>query len=199
MWRSHDKPRSIAARSWLRRPKALDPEDARRIAVERYLTAYGPASIADIGKWLGDPRLPRIKSAVASMGGAIVRSKGDDGRDLIDLTDLPLPPEDTAAPPRFLSRWDSVLIGYDVRERILPKRYVAAVAKANGDFLPTFLVDGFVAGLWSIETATGEAVLRLEAFAKLSRDERRGLEGEGERLVRFHEPEAARHHVAWEP
>jgi hypothetical protein len=197
MWRSHDKPRYIAARSWLRRPKALDPEDARRIAVERYLTAYGPASIADIGKWLGDPRLPRIKSAVASMGGAIVRSKGDDGRDLIDLTDLPLPAEDTAAPPRFLSRWDSVLIGYDVRERILPKRYVAAVAKANGDFLPTFLVDGFVAGLWSIEVQKGEAVLRLEAFAKLSRDERRGLEDEGERLVRFHEPEARRHEVTW--
>jgi Winged helix DNA-binding domain len=131
------------------------------------------------------------------MGDAIVRSKGDDGRELADLTDLPLPPEDIAAPPRFLSRWDSVLIGYDLRERILPKRYVAAVAKANGDFLPTFLIDGFVAGLWSIEMQKNDAVLRLEAFAKLSRDERRGLEDEGERLVRFHEPEARRHEVTW--
>jgi hypothetical protein len=74
---------------------------------------------------------------------------------------------------------------------------VAAVAKANGDFLPTFLVDGFVAGLWSIEMQKGEAVLRLEAFAKLRRDERRGLEDEEERLVRFHEPEARRHEVTW--
>jgi Winged helix DNA-binding domain len=83
------------------------------------------------------------------------------------------------------------------RERILPKRYAKAVAKPNGDFLPTFLIDGFVAGLWSIETDKAEAVLRLEAFDKVRPADRRGLEEEGERLVRFHEPEAARQDVAW--
>jgi hypothetical protein len=115
----------------------------------------------------------------------------------VDLPELPTPPEDAQAPPRFLSRWDSVLIGHDVRERILPARYTAAVVKPNGDFLPTFLVDGFVAGLWSIESTKGEAVLRLEAFEKLSRADGRRLEEEGERLVRYHEPEAARHEVTW--
>ena len=196
-WRSHDKPRYVAARSWLRRSRTPSADDALRITVERYLTAYGPASVADIAKWLGHPRLPRIKATIAAMGDAVVPSRGDDGRELVDLADLPTPSEDEPAPPRFLSRWDSALIGYDVRERILPKRYVGAVAKANADFLPTFLVDGFVAGLWAIETMKDEAVLRLEAFGKLSRDDRRGLEDEAERLIRFHESEASRYHVAW--
>jgi hypothetical protein len=40
-------------------------------------------------------------------------------------------------------------------------------------------------------------VLRLEPFEKVSPADRRGLEDEGERLVRFHEPDATRHEVQW--
>ena len=197
LWRSHGKPRYVAARSWLGGLDAPSPDDALRIAVERYLVAYGPASIADIGKWLGRPRLPRIKAAVAALGERIVQSKAEDGRALVDIAGSPLPSPDQPAPPRFLSRWDSALIGYDVRDRILPAGHTAAVAKANADFLPTFLVDGFVAGLWSIETRGDEAVLRLEPFAKLSAADRRALEDEGEGLARFHEPDARHHGVDW--
>jgi hypothetical protein len=39
--------------------------------------------------------------------------------------------------------------------------------------------------------------LRLEPFAALSTADRRELEGDGERLVRYHEPEAERHEEAW--
>jgi hypothetical protein len=196
-WRSPDRPSYVAARSWLRGSSMPSADDGLRIAIERYLTAYGPASVADIAKWLGHPRSPRVKAAIDALGDGIVRSIGHDGRELVDLEELSMPPEDAAAAPRFLSRWDSVLIGYDQRERILPKRTVKAVAKANGDFLPTFLVDGFVAGLWSIDVTKGAAVLRLEPFEKVSPADRRGLEDEGERLVRFHEPDATRHEVQW--
>jgi len=101
------------------------------------------------------------------------------------------------APPRFLSRWDSLIIGYAARERILPPEHTPAVAKKNGDFLPTFLLDGFVAGLWSVDRAGDTAVLRLQPFATPSRQQRAALEEEAERLVRFVEPDAARHEVAW--
>lgn len=79
----------------------------------------------------------------------------------------------------------------------MPVPNSAAVAKANADFLPTFLVDGFVAGRWSIETRNTDAVLRLEPFARLSAADRRALEDEGQRLTRFHKPEARRHEVGW--
>lgn len=197
LWRSHGKPRYVAARSWLRGLDRPSADEALRVAVERYLVAYGPASIADIGKWLGQTRLPRLRAAAAALGERIVRSTAEDGRELVDISGCPLPSPDQPAPPRFLSRWDSALIGYDVRDRILPGRYTAAVAKANADFLPTFLVDGFVAGLWSVESRGDDVVLRLEPFAKLSAVDRRALADEGERLVRFHEPAARRHEVVW--
>jgi len=47
-WRSHGKPRYVAARSWLGGIDRPSADEALRIAVERYLLAYGPASIADI-------------------------------------------------------------------------------------------------------------------------------------------------------
>jgi len=81
--------------------------------------------------------------------------RGPDDRALIDLRGLPLPDGDRDAPARFLARWDSVLIAYDVRDRLIAEPHRPAVIKKNGDFLPTFLVDGMVAGLWTVETTRG--------------------------------------------
>jgi hypothetical protein len=193
-----DKPSYVAARAWLKGWASPSPDDALQTAVTRYLTAYGPASVEDIGKWLGQPRLPRIRAAVAALGERIVALTGDDGRKLVDLVDQPAPPADTPAPARFLARWDSVLIGYDARDRILPSKHRAAVAKPNGDFLPTFLVDGFVAGLWSIERPNGGgAILRLDPFGRLAPAERRSVADEAELLVRYAAPDAKEHDVSW--
>lgn len=69
--------------------------------------------------------------------------------------------------------------------------------KANADILPTFLIDGFVAGRWSIDGSAAAAIIRLEPFAGVAPKDRRALEAEAERLVRYHEPEASRYEVAW--
>lgn len=98
---------------------------------------------------------------------------------------------------RYLARWDSLLIGYDDRQRILPDEYREAVIKKNGDFLPTFLVDGFVAGLWSTDVDGTGAVLRLEPFTELTSRTRAELEEEGEALLRYMEAEAANYRLEW--
>jgi hypothetical protein len=51
----------------------------------------------------------------------------------------------------------------------------------NGDVAQTFLVDGFVAGTWSI--ADGRVVI--DPFAPLSRAVRREVEDEAARLETF--------------
>jgi Winged helix DNA-binding domain len=197
-WGEHGRPRYIDATVWLGDPGApVDPEVATATAVERYLGAYGPASLADIGKWMGQARVGILRAAIEGLGERVRPLVGADGRDLLDLADGTIPNADVPAPPRFLSRWDSVLIAYDDRDRILPAAHRPAVAKKNGDFLPTFLVDGFVAGLWSTASRKGAATLTLEPFATIGAADRRALEVEAERLVRFIEPEATRHEVRW--
>ena len=198
LWRSHGRPSYIAARLWLGDGARPRPEEALKAAVERYLGAYGPASEEDILKWIGQRRITRVRAAIEALGDRIVRHTGHDERVLVDLADQTVPDEQIQVPARFLSRWDSVLIGYDIRDRILPDTYREAVIKENGDFRPTFLVDGFVAGLWSVKTERGEAVLSLNPLARVPKVDRLALEEEGERLVRYVEPDAESHGVAWE-
>ena len=65
--------------------------------------------------------------------------------------------------------------------RVLPEEYRRTVIGSNGDVAQTFLVDGLVAGMWSVEK--GRVVL--EPLARLSRSVRREVEDEAERLEAF--------------
>jgi Winged helix DNA-binding domain len=198
MWHSHAKPRYLAADVWLGPGRHPDHAAALDVAVRRYLAAYGPASLDDLVRWAGQRRVPPVRQALERLGEELVHLTGPDGGELFDLSGLKVL-EDGAAPARFLSRWDSGIIGYSARDRILPPEHTAAVAKKNGDFLPTFLLDGFVAGLWSVEVSAGRAVLRLQPFGTPSKAQRSELVDEAERLVRFVEPGATEHVVAWGP
>jgi len=44
--------------------------------------------------------------------------------------------------------WDSALLAYDDRSRILPADLRPVVIRTNGDVLPAVLVDSAVAGVW---------------------------------------------------
>ena len=197
-WGEHRAPRYVTARTWLGSADWPTREAALQVLLRRYLGAYGPASLADFGRWSGDRKLPRLRKALEGLGVEIVRLRAADGRELVDLADAPTATGDEPAPARLLARWDSVVIGYDDRSRILPSALSAAVIKKNADILATFLVDGSIAGTWTSETVKGEGVLRMSPLVKVSKRDRTALEDEGERLVRFVEHDAARHEVVWE-
>jgi hypothetical protein len=185
-WDSFSKPRYVDAGIWL--PDAVRPDEgeALRYAMERYLGAYGPASVADIGRWIGQPRLARVREAIDSLGDRVRRFLGPDDRELVDLVDAPLASGDEPAPGRFLARWDSVIIGYEGRERILPEALAPAVIiRKNGDFQPSFTVDGFVAGTWSVSSEAGTTTLEIKAVAAVPKAARSELTDEAERLAAF--------------
>ena len=54
----------------------------------------------------------------------------------------------TTLPPRLLGMWDSVLLAYEDRSRVIPDAHRQHVIRRNGDVLPTVLVDGLVRGVW---------------------------------------------------
>lgn len=196
-WGEHRAPRYVAARTWLKDTDSLTAAEALETLLRRYLGAYGPATLADFGRWSGDRKLPRLRKALEGLRDEIRRDRAEDGRELLDLADPPLATGDELAPARFLARWDSVVIGYDDRGRILPPKLSGAVIKKNADILATFLVDGLIAGTWTSETTKGVGVLRLSPLVTVPKRERTALEEEGERLVRFVERDADRHDLVW--
>jgi winged helix DNA-binding protein len=156
-----------------------DPTIARVELVRRYLGAFGPATRADIADWSG-LRVKDFASAIEALE-PLRRFRNEEGKELLDLPRAPLPPGDTPAPVRFLPKWDSLLLGHKDRRRVMTDELRKAVIATNGDVVQTFLIDGVVAGRWSV--AGGR--VRLEPFGPIPRRVARELKDETARLETF--------------
>jgi len=172
-----------------------DPAASVRHLVRRYLEGFGPATMPDIAQFSTIVR-PPIKEALAELGDEVERHEGPTGAVLYDVPGCPLPDEDAPAPPRLMAMWDSTLLAYADRARMMPPAYRKLVIRTNGDVLPTILVDGRVAGVWR---PLGDGI-EVTAFHRLSADEWTGLEQEAQALRAFlaeREPIVYRRYVHW--
>ncbi|RJX39701.1 winged helix DNA-binding domain-containing protein [Paenibacillus pinisoli] len=151
----------------------------------RYLSAFGPASIKDMQAWSG---MTRLKPYIQEWISELECFQDEAGNDLYDLPGAPLPPEDTPAPPRYLSEFDNMLISYNDRSRIMPAAYKPKIITINGLVRSTFLTDGFVSGIYSIEVDKETATLRLQPFEPISSADLELLREEGARLLEFVAP-----------
>ena len=172
-----------------------DPEDAIRAVVTSYLASFGPASRADLAQWLGRP-VTAFSAALDSLD--LVTFEAEGGPKLVDLRDAPRPDATIPAPVRFLPKWDNLLLAYDRRDRVLHEAIRKVVIRKNGDVLPTFLVDGVVAGSWDAPLR-GRALMSLTAFAPLSVRNRKAVEREAESLLAWLRPDSGTAEVVWKP
>jgi hypothetical protein len=176
-------PWSFDARSpYVTASERLAPDERQasvRHLVRRYLQAFGPASVVDLAQFsmLGRPLL---RAALGELD-EVERLEGPDGTGLFDLAGLPRPDGDTPAPPRLLPMWDSTLLAYADRGRVIPPDFRKLVTRNNGDVLPTLLVDGYVAGVWRPVGGRIEAT----AFAPLPEKAWAGLQAEATALLAF--------------
>jgi hypothetical protein len=169
---------------------------ALQTLVRRYLEGFGPASIADMAQFAMVQRA-RAKAAVQALGGSLQQWEGPGGTVLYDVPGAPLPAGDTPAAPRLMAMWDSVLLAYADRGRLILPSYRRIVTRTNGDVLPTLLVDGYVAGVWRAVQDGIEAT----AFHALDGFAWEGLAAEARALVPLlanREPKVySRYHHWW--
>ena len=186
---TYGRSRYVPAADWLGPPPdgATDGDRAAAHVAERYLTAFGPASVEDFAGYMGRLKgLTRLRKGIEALGDRLVHLRDRDGRALVDLAYAPRPAADTPAPPRLLARWDSLLLAYGTRHRtrVLPAQHQSTVITKNADVLPTFLVDGFVAGTWlPLRDPDGTPRIELRPFSRLRSEDRAALEDEAERLL----------------
>ncbi|AZM56410.1 hypothetical protein DMA15_30690 [Streptomyces sp. WAC 01529] len=149
--------------------------------VLRYLAAFGPASVKDMQTWA---RLTRMREVFERLRPRLRTFRDENGVELFDLPDAPRPAADTPAPPRFLPEFDNLLLSHADRTRVVPAAYKGRTWKGNFAYC-TFLLDGFLAGVWRLEedARSGSAVLTIEPFGKPGRAERDALTREAERML----------------
>jgi len=171
------------------------PDESVQQLVLRYLEAFGPASVADFAQFTM-LRRPVTQRAVQALGDKVEEVDGPDGVRLFDVPGALIPAEDTVAPPRLLPMWESILLAYSDRSRVIPPGYRRLVIRQNGDVLPTLLVDGYVAGVWR----PVERGIEATAFHQLSDEAWGGLAEEARALVAFladREPTVYRRYAHW--
>ena len=152
----------------------------RRHLVRAYLRGFGPATWRDIASWSG-MSVGDVRAAAQDL--TLVRYRDEDGRELLDLPDVPLPDPDTPAPVRFLPHWDANLLVHARRTGILPEAYRPRIFSIRNPFsVGAYLVDGVVAGAWSVKAGK----IQLDPFEELSARDGRAVEREREALEAFH-------------
>jgi hypothetical protein len=184
----YGRSRYALATDWLAvEPPVIDPAEARVHLARRYLAAFGPATVQDLAAYVGRGKggIGVWKEAVAALGDEVTELRDEDGRSLFDLIDAPRPDETAPVPARLLARWDSLLLSHAsaARGRVIATHHRPRVYSRNADVLPTFLIDGLVAGTWEVVRSDGAAAITLRPFAKLVPADAEALEAEAHRVL----------------
>ena len=161
----------------------LGPENARKARGSSTWSAatsrgFGPAvrTNRELGRRLapddrdGARRLELRRASRTSRAGA--RRPPARCRSPRDAGAGPLPPD-----------WDATLLVHARRTQILPEEYRSRVFNTKTPHsVPTFLVDGQVAGTWKHE----KGHVKVSPFSRLPKGVRSELDDEAERLAQFH-------------
>ncbi len=173
LWGRSGQVALTTAEHWLGRP--AEPAPAPDATVLRYLAAFGPASVKDMQTWAG---LTRLREAFERLRPRLLTFHDPNGVELFDLPGAPRPAADTPAPPRFLPEFDNLLLSHADRTRVVPPEYWGRAWQGNVAHR-TFLVDGFLAGVWRID---GQDLV-VEPFGRLTKAERDDVVAEGARML----------------
>jgi hypothetical protein len=183
VWGASGLPRHTSAQAWLGSP--LDAGPSPDALVLRYLTAFGPATVADVQAWSG---LTRLGEVVDRLRPGLRTFRDERGKELFDLPGAPRPAPGAPAPVRLVAEFDNLVLSHADRARVISPGHRQRLNTRNGIFPGTVLVDGFVAGMWRIARTRGSATLTIEMFVPVSPADRDAIVGEAERLLGFAVP-----------
>jgi len=173
------------ADTWIK--KSIGADTKPHALVQRYLAAFGPATPADAQTWSG---LKGLSAVFDELRPKLSVFRDERGRELFDLPSAPRPDADVPVPVRFLPEFDNIVLSHADRSRIVDDAHRSAIVTKNLQVRATFLVDGFVAGTWSVERKKTAATMIVQPFTKLSRAAQQDLMKEAQLVLEFAERDA---------
>ena len=194
VWGKSGLARHTPADVWLGRPlndplaEPLPRPVALAAMVERYLAAFGPATVQDVQAWSG---LTRLREIVDPMRDRLRVFADERGRELFDRPDSPRPDPDVPAPARLAAEYDNLILSHDDRTRVMADDDRRQLFRQLNSFPGSVLLDGFVAGAWRVKRAKGTATVTIELFrARIPARDRDALEAEAARVLAVTAPKA---------
>lgn len=178
--------RFALAEQWLGKRERVPADEAQRVLLRRFLSAYGPATARDFAKWsgLGIPEAQAVFDAAAD---ELAEVALEDGTGFILSRDLPSLRNSAldGRVVRLLPNFDTYLLAHASKGHLVDPAACKRVYRNQGWISPTVLVDGKVAGTWAIERAGKWVVFEISPFAAWARDLRARVEEECAGLGKF--------------
>jgi len=169
---------------WVPRARSTSRATALGELARRYFAAYGPATVEDLNAWSG--------IAMADARSAVVGAKSI----LIGVTiqgqagfvlKARLKRVTTSATPqvRLLPAFDAYLLGYRRRDLAVPPSLQRRLQRGGGWLHPAVVVNGRAVAAWSLHKSGSRGQVQVQAFERIPRAVRAGIEAEVADIGRF--------------
>ena len=184
----------VRADRWVGKPKRIDPDEAWRELVRRFLRAYGPTTLDGLSRWFGlkpAAALPILRSLEPDAAAVTL-----EGRKAWMLTRRETASARRVSSVRLLAQYDCYVIGSHPRETIIDERARTQIRSyKRGQWegtvgVPVLLLDGVVSGVWDRRSRGRRIEIGVQPAVKLTPAQRRGVVAEVARIERFFGREA---------
>jgi hypothetical protein len=188
------QPVYVPFEQWAGPLQPLPEQAALRELARRYLAAYAPAAPPDLAAWSG-LKIGEARQAWELLRDELAPLETDEGQlwllksQLGELEEIAQAESASNTEPspvvHLLPRFDTYLLGYRDRRRILAPELEIKL-KSSGGILPaTLLVDGRLAGVWKSKVSDKQLEINVQPFEPLPERLLPLLEGEARRVGRF--------------
>lgn len=138
----------------------IDPDEAIKQLMPRYLDGFGPASLADFCKWAG-LSISRVRP--------LWQAASRDWLAVGEQRFVAHPPVATALPEVILTAgFDAALTGYVDKTWLVDSTHQSQLWTKNGILNPLVIVNGNVVGTWHFNVQGKRLMATLACWAKLS-------------------------------
>ena len=185
--------RYVRASRWLGSWRDEDEREALAALVERYLAAYGPASLKELLRWWGVSVVAEMKPAIASLGDRVIEIEVGGARGYVRAEDADAIQATRPAKVSvvLVGGFDPLTVGAGLRDQLIPAAHLKRVSRTAGWISPVVLVDGRVAGVWNSSRRADRLTLTIDLFSRPSAAMQVAVEAAARRIGAAHGLHAA--------
>ena len=177
--------RFVRASRWVSTWRKEDPGEALARLVERYLAAYGPATLRELLRWWGVAEVSVMKPVIAALGAAVTEVEVNGVRALVRTADIDAiaATKPTRGKVRLVGGFDPLIVGAGLRDQLIPAQHLKRVSRTAGWISPVVLIDGIAAGVWESTRSRNGLMITIDLFNGASSKNRAAIRAAADRVA----------------